>query len=290
MPHSGGLNFEFAARPRERRPAPRAVTAGLVVPELPYVRASQREPVPPDRRRRWWALLLVLLVHALLAWLALLLLHPVVERGREFPPIEITLIEPAPAQPPESALVPPPPLEAPAGRPRAVPYVPPAKGAIQAELQGVKGPPLELYNRNGQLRLPPASAPPAPGYRTRELQGSHIFSGKSPIPYRPTRFNDAWAPVDQTLGGKVVEKVIDKTTIEKTVRLPGGAKVHCAVNPLLAFAGGLAGCAGNPPPPRPDNDDDIRLSMPPPETLTGKKVVVPAAGRSSGSAGPGASR
>lgn len=288
MPHNGGLNFEFEAQPRGRRTQLRAVVTELELPELPYVRASQRAAVPPDRRSRWLMLALVLLAHLLVAWLAYLVLRPAIDQRRVGHAIAITLIEPAANLPPAPPLVPPPPLQGGAPPPRAVPYVPPAKGAIQAEMQGVQGPPLELYNRNGAVRLPPPSSAPLPGYRTPELPSSHIYSGKSPITYKPTRFNNAWAPLNQTLGDKVIEKAIDKTTLRKTVRLPGGAKLDCEVSPLLALAGGLVGCAGQPPPPRPANDDDIRLSMPPATTLTGKKVPLPASAASAG--GPPASR
>lgn len=288
MPHNGGLNFGFEARPRERRATLRIVSAELDLPELAYVRASQRAVVPPARRR-WLLLALVMLAHLALGWLAYLVLRPAIDQRRLGNAIAITLIEPASELPPAPPMVPPPPLEGQAAPPRPVPYVPPAKGAIQAEMQGVKSPPLDLYNRNGAVRVPPTSAAPEPGYRTPELKASHIYDGKSPITYQPTRFNDAWAPVNQTLGGKAmdkVERVIEKTTIKKTVHLPGGINVHCAVNPLLALAGNLIGCGGDPPPPPPDNDKDIRLSLPPPKTLTGKKVVVPAAGRSAGESAP----
>ncbi len=290
MPHNGGLNFEFEARPHAGRPARRALAVDHPLPDLPYVRASQRHAVPPDRHRRWWMLAVVLLAHVLLVWLAYLVLRPAIDQRRGGHVIAITLIEPTATLPPEPPLLTPPPLAG-AAPARAVPYVPPAKGAIQAELQGVKGPPLDLYNRNGAVRLPPSSAPPTPGYRTPQLQSSRIYSGKSPIPYRPTRFNQAWAPLDQTLGGKVLDQVIDKTTIKKTVKVPVVGRVHCAINPLLAFAGALLGCGGEPPPAPPPNDNDIRLSMPPARSLIGKPVVVPA---SAGSAGrhrpPGASR
>jgi hypothetical protein len=126
--------------------------------------------------------------------------------------------------------------------------------------------------------LPPnTSGKPAstPAYQTPEIKGSQISSGKSPLPYKPTRFNQDWAPDKESLGqktiGRAVDKVIEKTTVQKTVHLPGGIRLHCALSPLALFAG----CRGDDPPPPPKNDDDIRLSMPPPETLTGGKVLLP---------------
>lgn len=161
---------------------------------------------------------------------------------------------------------------------------------MSATLEGVKGPPLDLYGRDGEVRLPPDSlkkAGPAPAYSAPEIKGSQIYSGKSPIPYKPTRFDKDWAPVNESLGaktvGRAVDKAVEKTTVKKTIHLPGGIKIHCAVAPLLLMA---AGCRGDTPPPPPKNDNDIRLSMPPPETLTGKKVVLP---KSASSAEPSAS-
>jgi len=161
--------------------------------------------------------------------------------------------------------------------PRPVHHEAPAKGAISATLEGVKAPPLTLYRSNGQIQIPPSAstAAPAPAYRAPGIKGSQIYGGASPVPYAPTRFNKDWAPDKESLGqktiGRAVDKAIEKTTVEKTVHLPGGVKLHCALSPLALFAG----CKGDDPQPPPKNDNDTRLSMPPAETLTGKKVTVP---------------
>lgn len=278
MPRNQGLEIEVLAQSRDRGVV-RDAAAELT--DLPYVRLTQRVRPPPERRNLWLVLALVLLAHVLLGWLTWRILRPSSFRHGEGGVIAVMLIEPASNLPPPPPLVEPPPLPrqpAPAAPPRRLHYVPPAKGAIQAEMQGVKGPPLDLYESNGQIRLPPNAsrqAAPAPAYSAPGLQGSQIYSGKSPVPYKPTRFDKDWAPLNESLGaktvGRAVDKAIEKTTVQKTVRLPGGAKVHCAVSPLML----LAGCRGDDPQPPPKNDDDIRLSMPPAETLTGKKVVVP---------------
>jgi hypothetical protein len=254
--------------------------AGGNITGPPYVRLTQRGRPPRERRSMWILIAVVLAAHVLLAWIAYLILRPAPYYRNARDIVQIFLIEPtseAPAPPP---LVPPPPLPGqPVAPPRRLHYVPPAKGAIRATLEGVKGPPLDLYDRNGQVRLPPGTAQkpaPAPAYSTPGIQGSHIYSGASPIPYKPTRFNKDWAPVNESLGAKTVgrafEKAVEATTVKKTVKLPGGIKWHCAISPLLLMAGG---CKGDDPPPPPKNDNDIRLSMPPAETLTGKKVPLP---------------
>lgn len=153
---------------------------------------------------------------------------------------------------------------------------------MAATLESSEGHPLDLYNAQGQVRLAPGSAPPgsAPAYRTPELKGSQIGGGKPPITYKPTRFNKDWAPVNESLGaktvGRAIDKAVEKTTIKKTIHLPGGIKLHCALSPLALFAG----CKGDEPAPPPKNDKDIRLSMPPAQTLTGKKVPVPSSASS----------
>ncbi len=278
----------------ERQPCARGTgvaAGGDAAP--PYVRFTQRGSAPRERRNMWILLAVVLAAHVLLAWIGYLILRPVPYRRNARDIVQIFLIEPSPQAPAPPSLVPPPPLAGqPASPPRRLHHVPPAKGAIRATLEGAKGPPLELYDRHGQVRLPPGTSQkpaPAPAYSAPAITGSHIYSGKSPIPYHPTRFNKDWAPANQSLGakaasrvGEVFDKAVDKTTLKKTVKV-GGTRIHCAISPLLLFA---AGCTPEPPPPPPKNDNDIRLSMPPPETLTGKKVPLP---KHASSAAPAAS-
>lgn len=254
--------------------------AGTDWPDLPYVRLTQRRKPLRDRRRLWVLLALVLLGHVVLGWFAFLILRPAPQPERGTGVFTVTLIEPSSALPAPPPLLPPPPLPGqpvPPGSVRRVPYEPPATGAIRATLEGTPEPQLQLYDAQGQVRLPPqaAAAAATPAYRTPELKGSRISSGKSPLPYKPTPFNKVWAPPDETLGdqtiGRAFDKAVEKTTVTRTVHLPGGIKVKCGVSPLLlAF-----GCLPEPPPPPPDNGNDIRRSLPPPETLTGRKVTLP---------------
>lgn len=282
MPRNAGQEIEVQQQPLERGGV-RDIVAEL--PDLPYVRLTQRVAPPPDRRSLWLLLTLVLLAHVVLVWIAWRILRPAPVRYDQRGVISVSLIEPSSSMPAPPLLLAPPPLPgqpAPAPPPRRLHYVPPAKGAMQAQMEGVKGPPLQLYQSNGQIRAPAttANAAPAPAYSAPGIKGSQIYSGKSPIPYKPTRFNQDWAPDKESLGartvGRAVDKAIEKTTVTKTVHLPGGIKLHCALSPLALFAG----CKGDDPQPPPKNDDDIRLSMPPPETLTGKKVVVPSSASS----------
>lgn len=281
MPRNDGMEIEVQAEYPEHGTIR---DAAAELSHLPYVRFTQRTPVPRDRRTLWMLLVLVLLAHMVLVWLAWRILRPSPHRTGEHDVIAVMLIEPPPNVPPPPPLLAPPPLpgQRRTAMPRPVHHETPAKGAMQAQMEGVKAPPLQLYESNGQIQIPPSAstAAPVPVYRAAEIKGSQIYSGKSPIPYKPTRFNQDWAPDKESLGqktiGRAIDKVIEKTTVKKTVHLPGGIKLHCALSPLALFAG----CKGDDPQPPPKNDNDIRLSMPPAETLTGKKVKVPASASS----------
>ncbi len=245
-----------------------------------------RKP-PPDRRRFFAVLLGVLAFHAGLIWLMRIGMRPQYEDyGIPYSgPLSVTLIQP------QTETAPPPELNLPPPTGRAPPppvhlhYEPRAPGSISATLEGVKSPPLRLYNAQGQINVPPAGrgtlAPPA--YRAPALKGSRIYSGNSPVPYHATQFDKDWAPDHESIGARAFRRAVDATTREKTVKLPGGIKIKCVASPLVL----LFGCGPEAPPPPPKNDDDIRLSMPPAETLTGKKVVLP--GSSSSIAPPPAS-
>ena len=279
MPRNDGMEIEVQPEYPDRGDFR---DAAAELSSLPYVRLTQRTPVPRDRRTLWMLFAVVLLAHILLAWLAWRILRPSPYRHDERSVIAVMLIEPPANVPLPPPLLAPPPLPGQrTSMPRPVHHEAPAKSAISATLEGVKTPPLTLYQSNGQIRIPPsASTTPPPAYRAPGIKGSQISSGKSPLPYKPTPFNKDWAPDKESLGqktiGRAVDKVIEKTTVKKTVHLPGGIKLHCALSPLALFAG----CKGDDPQPPPKNDDDIRLSMPPAETLTGKKVVVPSSASS----------
>lgn len=237
-----------------------------------------REP-PRERVRLGAALIIAILFHVLLIVLLRLEMRPryiapLVTTTHE-PAIDVTLYE-APPQQQAAPAVPEinlPPLRTREVSPRRVRIEPRAPNAITATIGETQPSAPRLYGRQGQALLPPSSSVAAtPDYATPVPQPPSLMKHGTPLPYHSTQFNKDWAPDHESLGAKAFRKAVDATTAEKTVRLPGGMKIKCVASPLmLAF-----GCGPNPPPPPPKNDNDIRLSMPPAQSLTGKKVTVPA--------------
>jgi hypothetical protein len=239
------------------------------------LRRMRWRKLPRERRQVWPALIVALLLHALFALAIWHAMRPSLrleaKRAQHEVAMEIRFIEPlrAPpvATPPPALPTPPPPVvarRAPPPPPRV--HEAPARDAMT--LQTPPAPPVpatpSLYDQNGQPVLPSASSAPsapAPGYVQRMPQGdTQVMSHDNPIKYQSTRFEKDWDkggnPVDQAL-----QKVVDKTTLKKTIKLPGGIRIHCAIG-LLA-----GGCRGDPPAPPSKKDGDERLSMAPAKSL-----------------------
>ena len=224
---------------------------------------------PPGRRHGLPALAIVLALHALFALVVWIEMRPPASRevvhARLDDALRVRFIAAAKAPPPSP--VPPPAPVRPSARPSPSPPAPPpsreppAKDAMTVTLP----PAPRLYDRNGQVLLPaaPSSAPPAPDYVQRLPQGDmQVMRHDSPVEYKATRFAQDWGKG----GGAVtraLEKAVEKTTLETTIRLPRGVRIHCAVS-LAALAGG---CGGDPPPPPSKKDGDERLSMAPARPL-----------------------
>lgn len=165
------------------------------------------------------------------------------------------------AVPPPPALQPPPPPALP--RPPR-PLEPPTKGALV--VSPTPPPPARLYGKQGQLLLPAAAASaPVPGYVQRVPQGdSRIMRHDSPVSYQSTRFEKNWNGGGNAFDS-ALQKLVDKTTLKKTIHLPRGVRIHCAVS-IAMLAGG---CGGDPPPPPSAKDGDERLNMAPAASLDG---------------------
>jgi hypothetical protein len=176
---------------------------------------------------------------------------------------------------PNTAAAPPPPATPVPPKPRTPPrpHEPPAKDAMTLQLPTpapVATP--RLYDEHGQPLLPAAAASvPAPGYVQRLPQGDpRIMQHRSPVTYQATRFEKDWDSNSNAIDS-ALQKLVDKTTVKKTIRLPGGVRIHCGVS-LAMLAGG---CGGDPPPPPSAKDGDERLSMAPARPLAGDAHAPP---------------
>jgi len=86
--------------------------------------------------------------------------------------------------------------------------------------------------------------------------------GTPNIGYKPTRFEQDWAPEGESSIDTALRRAVEKTTVSHTFRLPRGVRVECAVKPLLPIA--LLGCANPDPPAKPvDSQVYERLHLAP---------------------------
>lgn len=73
-----------------------------------------------------------------------------------------------------------------------------------------------------------------------------IMEHRAPdIGYRPTRFEDAWAPEGESSIDTALRHAVEKTTVRHTFHLPRGVRINCKISPLFPI--GLFGCGGDPP-------------------------------------------
>lgn len=86
------------------------------------------------------------------------------------------------------------------------------------------------------------------------------------IGYKPTRFEQDWAPENETILDSALRKAVEKTTVEHTFHLPRGVRIKCVVMPLFPML--MLGC-GNPDPPAKVLDQAIynRLNLAPAKPL-----------------------
>ncbi|HET8897458.1 MAG TPA: hypothetical protein VFN09_01560 [Rhodanobacteraceae bacterium] len=205
------------------------------------------QPSPPQRGRQWTLLVLVAVLH-LLGVLALnRLMQPLPTRrtptASDF--LEVRLLEAPPPAPAEPTV-----QHAPTLTVRAQARVahatarPPAR-PIARESREPAASAARLYDGKGEVLLPAGAistppAPPTPAYRSAKLVATPglLDPPKSPIEYKPTRFEKAWVPPNENLWQEAARKT---TVVKKVVKLPGGYSVKCGISPLqLAFGCGIA--------------------------------------------------
>ena len=77
--------------------------------------------------------------------------------------------------------------------------------------------------------------------------------GGPDIGYQRTRFDKDWTPEDESSIDTALRRAVDKTTLKRTVHLPRGVRIECAVKPLLPIA--LFSCRNPDPPAAPVADN-----------------------------------
>lgn len=109
-----------------------------------------------------------------------------------------------------------------------------------------------------------------------------ILEHRAPnIGYKPTRFEQDWAPEGESSIDTALRHAVEKTTVKHTFHMPRGVRIECVAMPLLPMA--LFGCY-NPDPPAKPLDPEIyqRLNLPsaslaPPPPAAAASVPPPAA-------------
>jgi hypothetical protein len=232
-----------------------------------------REP-RHERRQHWLALVVAGQLHALFVLVIWQQMRPptirTTVRTQADDVLQVRFITRAP----DTVAAPPPPATPAPPRPRVPPrpHEPPAKNAMTLQVPTPAPATPRLYDEHGQPLLPAAAASaPAPDYVQHLPQGdARIMQHRSPVTYQATRFEKDWNSNSNAIDS-ALQKLVDKTTVKKTIRLPGGVRIHCGVS-LAMLAGG---CGGDPPPPPSAKDGDERLSMAPAKPLAGDAHAPP---------------
>lgn len=238
-----------------------------------------RKP-PRDRRRLWVALAIALVLHVLfvaVVWYEMkpAPLPPQVVQVQIDQGIQVRFIArgPAPskAEPPPIAPPPPPPPARELVSKSAMTVRMPASPAPQPA-PATSAPRPVLFDRTGRVVLPAnASSAPSADYVQHEPQGdTQIMHNKDLIKYKPTKLDPYWRKSTNAIDD-ALQKAVEKTTVKKTIELPGGIRIHCGI----AFAALAGGCGGDPPPPPPPTDGDERLNMAPASLVKGNNPPKP---------------
>ena len=236
---------------------------------------------PPDQRRLWLALTIAVLLHVvfvLVVWYEMkprgALPQAAAMTAESAIQVHFVTRSAAPSQPVPPPMVPPPPPPKPSREPLSknaiAVHLPRSAPASAATTQPPPQPAPVLFDRTGRIILPAnaSSAPPtpAPDYVQRGPQGdTQIMHDQNPVKYKPTKLEPYWRKGGGSSIDDALQKLVEKTTVTKTIQLPKGIRIHCGIS-LAALAGG---CGGDPPPPPPPNDGDVRMNMAPAALVKG---------------------
>ena len=263
-----------------RRSRPADARCGMALLEgVSRARRPRHGQVLSSSERRWpwllWAL--VVLLHGVFFAFIVQQMQPrpraVVMSVDQGAALQIRLISrPSAAPPPLPDLLAPlhPTREGHQPMPKKVPVKPvrdtPRADALSAHIQApaaaASSPTPTLYDKRGQVVMPPTrSAPPTtPNVVQHALKGdTQIMQHTTPIDKRTTRFEKYFPPPGETAGGAALRHVVEAVVGQTTVNLPAGTHLKCRT--LLGVP--TPDCH-EPPPPPPPTDGDERLNMAPP--------------------------
>lgn len=237
---------------------------------------------PRDRRRLWSALAIALLLHVFFTVAVWYEMKPAVrapevvqvqlDQGIQVRFITRSANKPSAVPPPIAPPPPPPrPVREPPSKNAMTVHLPTAAPAPQPAPATSAPRPL-LFDRTGQIVLPASAASAASAeYVQHAPQGdTQIMHDRDIIKYKPTRLDPYWRKSSNAIDD-ALQKAVEKTTVKKTIQLPGGIRIHCGIS-LAALAGG---CGGDPPPPPPPTDGDERLNMAPAPLVKGASTPKP---------------
>lgn len=96
-----------------------------------------------------------------------------------------------------------------------------------------------------------------------------VMSHRRPgIEYKPTRFEQDWAPANEDAVTGALRRAVEKTSLKHTFHLPRGIRIECAVRPLVLAPMALLGCHNPDPPAKPLAQKIYdRLNLPPAKPL-----------------------
>lgn len=228
--------------------------------DAPWQRSLRWETPTIDSRTLLPPLALAIVL-TVLQWLALgLAMHRqirIATRVGSSAPIRVYLIDRAP-----SVAEPPMPEPPPRVRESTFRVETPARVVSKSNARATPAPrtveespaSLLLFDREGRIRLPEAS-PAAPAAK------SDAFARRNPLPYTAMRFENAFAPANESLG----EELVRRSTVSHTWRTPWGTEISCSVTLIL---GALGGCGwGEPRRATPEELHAMRADPPMPKKL-----------------------
>ena len=166
------------------------------------------------------------------------------------------------------------------GEPAGVTKAPPSDVSARAGPTPPSTAAGKSTGKPAELRGVGKAGPNQPGTREGEQHGAigeyvqlkphgdtEIMRHGTPnIGYKATRFEQDWTPEGESTIDTALRRAVEKTTVKRTLHLPRGVRVECAVKPLLPMA--LFGCRNSDPPavPLPGKIYD-RLNVAPAQPL-----------------------